>query len=146
MLEKINTDIITAMREKDTLRLATLRMLKGAVELERINKRVEKLTDEEIISITEKQIKIRKESIIEFEHGNRLDLVDKTEEEIGILNEYMPEALTDDEVNSIITDAINEVNATSIKDMGNVMKIISPKLRGKADMSLVSGILKSKLN
>ena len=73
-------------------------------------------------------------------------MIDKTNEEINILNAYMPEMLSEDEISSIVDVAINEVNATSVKDMGSVMKIVSPKVKGKADMSLVSAIIKNKLN
>ena len=145
LLDKITKDMIDSMKNKDTLRLATLRMLKGAVDLERINKRKE-LIDEEIIGVIEKQIKTRKESILEFEKGNRTDLVDKTNEEIKILSSYMPEALSEEEVNKIIDEAMLKLNASKISDMGNVMKEVSPLLRGKADMALVSSIIKSKLN
>lgn len=146
MLEKISVDIVLAMKEHDTLKLSTLRLLKGAIDLERINKRVDKLSDDDIISIIAKQIKTRKESIVEFEKGNRQDLIDKTNSEIDILSAYMPEQLSEEEVTNIIELAIKEVNATSIKDMGNVMKIVSSKVKGKADMQQVSSIIKSKLN
>lgn len=146
MLEKINVDIVTAMKEHNTLKLSTLRLLKGAIDLERINKRVEKLNDDDIISIIAKQIKTRKESIVEFEKGNRQDLIDKTKLEIEILSAYMPDALSEDELLNIIETAIKEVNATTIKDMGSVMKIVSSKVKGRADMQQVSSIIKSKLN
>ena len=146
MLEQINKDIVDAMKSKDTLKLSTLRMLKGAIDLERINKKLDKVLDEDIVTIIGKQIKTRKESILEFEKGNRHDLIEKTNAEIEILNAYMPEMMTEDEIVLVVMDAINEVNATSIKDMGSVMRIVSPKVKGKADMSLVSTIIKSKLN
>ena len=146
MLERINKDIVEAMKSKDTLKLSTLRMLKGAIDLERINKKLDKVLDEDIVVIIGKQIKTRKESILEFEKGNRQDLIEKTNSEIDILNAYMPEMMTEEEIVSVVMDAINEVNATSVKDMGSVMKIVSPKVKGKADMSLVSTIIKSKLN
>ena len=146
MLEQINNDIKEAMKSKDALKLATLRMLKGAIDLERINKKLDKVLDEDIVTIIGKQIKTRKESILEFEKANRQDLIDKTNAEIEILNVYMPVMMTEEEITSVVMDAINEVNATSVKDMGGVMRIVSPKLKGKADMSLVSSIIKSKLN
>ncbi len=146
MLERITNDIKEAMKSKDTLRLQTLRMLKGSIDLERINKKLEKVSDEDIIVIIGKQIKTRKESIVEFEKGNRQDLIDQTNEEIKILSSYMPEQLSEEEIIDIIDNIIKEVNATSIKDMGSVMKEASSKLKGKADMSLVSSIIKNKLN
>ncbi len=144
MLERITKDMIEALKSKDNTKLATLRMLKGAVDFDRINKRKE-LTDDEIITVIEKQIKTRKESVMEFEKGNRSDLVEKTNAEIEILSSYMPEALSEEEVNTIIEEAINKLNATKASDMGLVMKEVSPLLKGKADMSLVSSIIKNRL-
>lgn len=146
MLDKICKDIVDAMKNKDSLRLSTLRMLKGAIDLERINKKLDKVSDEDIVGIIGKQIKSRKESIAEFEKGKRQDLIDKTNEEINILSSYMPEMLSEEEITLVVVDAINEVGAKSVKDMGSVMKLVSPKLKGKADMSLVSSIIKNKLN
>ena len=145
MLEVINKDMIDAMKSKDTLKLSTLRMLKGAIDLERINKRLDKVSDDDIVTIITKQIKTRKESIAEFEKCNRGDLIEKTNEEINILEHYMPEMLSEQEITKEVENAIKESNASSIKDMGNVMKILSSKLKGKADMSLVSSIIKDKL-
>lgn len=144
MLERITKDMIEALKSKDNTKLATLRMLKGAVDFDRINKRKE-LTDDEIITVIEKQIKTRKESVMEFEKGNRSDLVEKTNAEIEILSSYMPEALSEEEVNTIIEEAINKLNASKASDMGLVMKEVSPLLKGKADMSLVSSIIKNRL-
>lgn len=146
MLERITNDIKEAMKSKDTLKLQTLRMLKGAIDLERINKKLEKVADDDILVIIGKQIKTRKESIVEFEKGNRQDLIDQTNEEIKLLETYMPEQLSEEEITNIINEIIKEINATSIKDMGSVMKEASSKLKGKADMSLVSSIIKNKLS
>ncbi len=146
MLERITNDIVEAMKSKDTLKLQTLRMLKGAIDLERINKKLEKVADDDILVIIGKQIKTRKESIVEFEKGNRQDLIDQTNEEIKLLETYMPEQLSEEEITNIINEIIKEINATSIKDMGSVMKEASSKLKGKADMSLVSSIIKNKLS
>lgn len=146
MLDRITKDIVDAMKNKDTLRLSTLRLLKGAIDLEKINKKLDTISDEDIVVIISKQIKTRKESIIEFEKGNRTDLIDKTKKEIEILSSYMPELLSEEEVTKIIDEAIVKVNASTIKDMGLVMKEVSAKLKGRADMSLVSSIIKNKLN
>ena len=105
-----------------------------------------KVSDDDIVVIIGKQIKTRKESILEFEKGNREDLIDKTNEEIKILEQYMPEQLSEDEINNIIDEIITSINATSIKQMGLVMKEASSKLKGKADMKLVNNIIKSKLS
>ena len=146
MLDRITKDIVDAMKNKDTLKLSTLRLLKGAIDLEKINKKLDTISDEDIVVIISKQIKTRKESIIEFEKGNRTDLIDQTKKEIEILSSYMPELLSEEEVTKIIDEAIVKVNASIIKDMGLVMKEVSTKLKGRADMSLVSSIIKNKLN
>lgn len=145
LFEQINKDMISAMKSKDALTLSTLRMLKGAIDLERINKKLDCVSDDDIITIISKQIKTRKESILEFRNGNRDDLISKTNSEIEILERYMPEMLSESEVENEVDSAINEVGATTIKDMGSVMKVLSSKLKGRADMTLVSSIIKNKL-
>ena len=115
--ERILKDIVTAMKEKDKEKLTVLRMVKGAMQLEEINKK-EELTDEDVIGIIAKQIKTRKESIVEFEKGNRQDLIDQTNAEIKILEEYMPEQLSEEEVDQIIEQAFTTVNPESMKDFG----------------------------
>ena len=145
MREKILNDIISAMKSKDKEKLSTLRLLKGAMQLEEINKKSE-LNDEDLINLIAKQIKTRKESIAEFKNANRQDLVEKTEKEIEILSEYMPEQLTDEEVIKIIEEAFNEVKPTSMKDMKQMMAYLNPKLKGKADMGFVSKQIKNRLS
>ncbi len=145
MREKILKDIIEAMKNKDKDRLSTLRLLKGAMQLEEINKKRE-LNDEEVISLIAKQIKTRRESILEFEKANREDLKEKTQKEIDILTDYMPEQLSEEEIIKEIDIAFDEVKPTSMKDMRNLMAILNPKLKGKADMSFVSKIIKEKLS
>ena len=145
MKDKILKDMVAAMKSQDKLRLSVLRMVKGAIQLEEINKKSE-LSDDDVIGVLSKQIKTRKESIAEFEKGNRNDLIEQTNLEIAILNEYMPAQLSDDEVDKIINDAFNKVNPTSQSDMGKIMGMITPLLKGKADMSSVSKKVKGKLN
>lgn len=145
MRERILKDLVTAMKEQDKEKLAVLRMVKGAMQLEEINKK-EELKDDEVIAVIAKQIKTRKESIVEFQKGNRNDLVEQTEKEIAILETYMPEQLSEEEVKKIIEEAIQKVNASAPSDMGKVMGIITPLLRGKADMSSVSKMVKEKLS
>lgn len=144
MKDRILKDMVTAMKSQDKERLSVLRMVKGAVQLEEINKKTI-LSDDDVIAVLSKQIKTRKESIVEFEKGNRQDLIEKTQKEIEILNEYMPEQLSDEEVLKIIDDAFNKINPTSTSDMGRIMGIITPLLKGKADMSNVSKIVREKL-
>ncbi len=144
MKDRILKDIVTSMKEKDKERLSVLRMVKGAIQLEEINKK-ETLKDEDVIGVLAKQIKTRKESIVEFEKGNRQDLIDQTNREIAILEEYMPEQLSMEEVEKIIEEAFESVKPESMKDMGRIMKEVTPKLKGKADMSMVSTKIRTKL-
>ena len=145
LLDTINNDMKNYMKEKDSFSLGVVRMVKGAIQLESINKKKE-LTDEEIISVISKQIKMRKDSIVEFEKGNRQDLVEQNKKEIEILNKYMPEQLSMEEINKIRDEAFLLIKPTSSKEQGLIMKEITPKLKGRADMSLVSGIIKDRLN
>ncbi|MEG2283356.1 MAG: GatB/YqeY domain-containing protein [Bacilli bacterium] len=145
MLKRLEEDIIVAMKNQDKDKLATLRMVKGALQLEVINKHVEK-NDELLISIIVKEIKTRNESVDTFIKGNRQDLVSKTLEEIRLLKGYLPTQLSSDEVEDIIDRVFLLVKPTGVSDMGKIMKEIMPLVKGKADMNLVSRLIKSKLN
>ena len=145
MYDKIKNDIVSALKEKDTLKLQTLRGVKGDADLTHINKKVE-INDELMIEVLSRQIKTRRESIVEFEKGNRSDLIEKTTKEIVLLQEYLPKQLTDEELNKVIDDAFNKVNPTSNKDMGLIMKEVTPLVKGKADMGKVSSIIKERLS
>lgn len=145
MRERILNDLTKAMKEQNKEVLSVIRMVKGAIQMEELNKKSE-LNDEEIVGIISKQIKTRKESIVEFEKGNRQDLIDKTNHEIEILNEYMPEQLSDEDVIKIIEEVFDKVKPSSIRDMGKIMGEINPKLKGRTDMGKVSTIIKEKLN
>ena len=144
LLEKLNSDMINYMKNKDSFSLGVIRMVKGAVQLEKINKKRD-LTDEEVIAVISKQIKMRNDSIEEFSKAGRNDLVEQNKKEVAILNEYMPEQLTDEEVEKIIDEAFAKINPTSNKEMGLIMKEVSPKLKGRADMGKVNAIIKEKL-
>ena len=145
LYEKMKQDLISAMKEKDKDKMTVLRMVKGAMQLEHINNKKEE-NEELLIDTVSKQIKMRNDSIIEFEKGNRQDLIDQTKKEIEILKEYLPKQLTDDEVNQIINEVFNKVNPSSPKDMGLVMREVTPLLKGKADMKLVSEKIKERIN
>ena len=145
MKEKLMNDLVNAMKNKDKETLAVLRMLKGAIQLEEINNKHE-LTDSEFISVLSKQIKMRKESILEFTKAGREDLLNQTQNEIEILSKYMPEQLKEEEVLKIIDVVFLAVKPESNKDMGKVMGLITPKLKGKADMSFVSKIIGERLS
>ena len=143
--DKIMNDLKEAMKNKDSFKLSVIRMVKGAIQLEKINKKRD-LTDEEVIDVISKQIKLRKDSINEFTKAGRNDLVENTQKEVEILNEYMPEQLSSEEVNKIIDEAFLKLNPTSSKDMGLIIKEISPKVKGRTDMGEVSKIIKDKLS
>lgn len=145
MYEKINEDLKVAMKEKDTFKLSVLRMLKSALQLEQISKKHE-LDDNEVSAVLKKQVKIRKDSLAEYEKYGKTDSVKQLEDEIEILSNYLPEELDAKSVEALVDEAINEVNPTSMKEMGLVMKKINELLVGKnADMSLVSKLVKEKI-
>ena len=142
--EKINNDLKEAMKCKDSFRLSVIRMVKGAMQLAKPNPR-EELTDDDVVAVISKQIKMRNDSIKEFESAGRDDLAEQNRREIEILNTYMPKQLTTEELTEIIDKVFNEVKPTSQKDMGLIMKNISPHVKGKADMSLVNKLVKERL-
>jgi len=143
--EQIKNDLVTAMKNQDKFLVSVLRMLKSAIQSEAINKKHE-LSDDEVIAVIKKQVKVRNTSLEEYKSYNRLDMVENLEKEIEILSNYLPEELSIDEINKIIDETIQEVNATSIKEMGLVIKTISSKFGNQVDMSVVSKIVKEKLN
>lgn len=145
MKEKILEDLKNAMKNQDKEVLSTIRLLKGAIQLEEINKKSD-LSDDEIIGIVSKQIKTRKESIVEFDKAGRNDLADKTRAEISVLEKYLPEQLDISEVNRIIDEAFDNVKPTSMKDMKDIMVYVNPLLKGKCDMGYVSKTIKDKLS
>ena len=144
MVEKLDKDMIEAMKSKDKDRLVVIRMVKAALKQEQIDHKKE-INDDLLIDVINKQIKMRKDSIIEFEKGNRTDLVEKTQKEINVLMAYLPEQLSTEEVEKIINEIFEEVKPESQKDMGKVMKEAQAKLKGKADMKEVSTIMREKL-
>ena len=145
LVETINNDIISYMKSKDTFPLGVVRMVKGAIQLEKISKKRD-LTDDEVISVIAKQIKMRQDSIEEFKKADRKDLIDQYSKEIDILKKYMPEELKPEEIEKIIDDAFEKINPQSNKEMGLIMKEVSPKLKGRADMKEVSNIIREKLS
>ena len=144
MVEKLKQDMIEAMKVKDKDRLTTIRMIKGDLDKEHIDKKRE-INDDLLIEVVNRGIKQRKDSISEFEKGGRSDLIEKTQAEIDILQSYLPEQLSMEEVEAIIDEAFEVVKPEGARDMGKVMKEVTPKLKGRADMKQVSEIIKSKL-
>ena len=146
MINKINEDLKNAMKDADKFKLSVLRMLKSALQLESINKKHD-LTDDEVLSVIKKQVKQRNDSISEFKKYDKLDKVEDLEKEIAILDEYLPEEISEEEINKILDQVFTSVNPTSMKDMGMVMKEVQNLLNGKnADMSLVSKLIRERLN
>ena len=145
MRNNLLNDLVSAMKNQDKETLSVLRMVKGAIQLEEINVKHE-LTDDEFIGVVSKQIKTRKESIVEFEKAGRTDLVEQTSKEIEILNKYMPEQLSEEEVLKVIDEAFNEIKPQAQSDMGKLMGYVNPKLKGKADMGFVSKTIKERLS
>ena len=144
MLEKVNSDLVTAMKEQDKFTLSVLRMLKSALKNEEINKK-SSLTDEEVLAVIKKQVKTRKDSKEEYLTYNRTDLADNLEKEIEILNKYLPEELSDEELEKIIDETIKELNPDGMKGMGLVIKTVGSKCGAAADMKKVSSIVREKL-
>ena len=145
LVEELKKDMVTAMKEHDKDRLTVIRMVKAALDKERIDKKVE-VNDELLIDVVNKQIKMRNDSIEEFSKAGRNDLVESVKKEVEVLMKYLPEQLDPSEVENIINDAISNLEATTLKDMGKVMQEVSPKVKGRFDMKKVSEIIKSKLS
>ena len=145
MFEKITKDLTEAMKAKDTFRTSVLRMLKSALKNEEINKK-SPLTDDEVLAIIKKQVKTRKDSMNEYASYNRMDLADSLQKEIDILDEYLPEELSDEELEKIVKETITKVKAESIKQMGMVIKTISSEYGARCDMAKVSKLVKEKLS
>lgn len=142
---KINEDLKSAMKDKDKEKLSVVRMLKSAIQLAKIDLGHEP-NDDEVVSIISKQIKMRKDSIAEFSKAGRDDLASQYQNEIDVLNTYMPEALSLEEVNNIIDSVFDEVKPEGMKQMGIIMKEVSSKVKGRYDMSEVSKMIKDRLS
>ncbi|OJV64539.1 MAG: aspartyl-tRNA amidotransferase [Clostridiales bacterium 38-18] len=143
--ELLMDDLKVAMRDKETVKKSVITMLRAAVKQVEVDERRE-LDDEAVIEIITKQIKQKNNAIVEFKNGDRQDLVELTEKEIEFLMKYMPEQLSVEEVQKIVVDAIATVGATSMKDMGKVMGIVSNATKGKADGKLVADLVKKGLS
>jgi uncharacterized protein YqeY len=144
VLERLNQDMKQAMKDKATLKLSVIRMVKAAIANEEINKG-RALSEDEELTILTRELKQRRESLHEFEKAGREDLAGKAREEIKVLTAYLPAQLSEDEVRQIVREAIASTGATSRKEMGKVMGAIMPKVKGKADGSLVQRIVSEEL-
>lgn len=145
--ERLTEDVKTAMkaREAGKSRLSVLRMVKASIRNLEIDRKKE-LNDEEVLDVLAKEVKMRRDSMEEFRKGNRPDLVAALEEEIAILAEYLPAQLSEEEVRALVDQAVSQAQAVTAKDMGKVMAILMPQVKGKADGKLVNTLVRERLN
>jgi uncharacterized protein len=143
--ERITEDMKAAMRSGEKERLGLIRMITSAIKQREVDERIS-LDDSQVLTVLEKMIKQRKESLVLFQAGNRQDLVDKEAAEIVLLQGYLPSQLSDAEIDALITEAIAATGAASIKDMGKVMGLIKAKAQGRADMAAVGAKIKARLS
>ena len=143
--EKVTEHMKDAMRAKDSARLGAIRLLLAAIKQREVDERIV-MTDADVISVIEKMLKQRRDSITAFESANRTDLADIEKYEVNVLQTYMPKQMTDAEIDAIITQVIADSGAHGAKDMGKVVGLVKPLVAGMADMGKVSGLIKSKLS
>ena len=142
--EQLTADMKEAMKNKEKERLAVIRMVRGAIRQQEIDGQKE-LGDEDVIAVISKEVKMRRDSIEEFQKGGREDLVEKTQAEIDVLLPYLPAQLSEDEVRELVKTAVEQTGAATPKDMGKVMGVLMPKVKGRADGKMVNTIVKSFL-
>ncbi|MCU7797134.1 MAG: GatB/YqeY domain-containing protein [Candidatus Thiodiazotropha sp. (ex Myrtea spinifera)] len=142
---RIQDDVKAAMKAKEKDRLTTLRLITAAIKQREVDERIE-MDDDQVLAVLEKMIKQRRDSITQYENAGRQELADQEKREIAIIQVYMPEGLSDEEITSMVDAAVNETGASSVRDMGKVMGILKPKMQGRADMGKVSGLVKQKLS
>lgn len=145
LLERLNNDMKQAMKNKEKDKLSVIRMLKASIQNEALKQRQD-LTDDEELTVLSRELKQRKDSLQEFENAGRSDLVDKVRTELVYVEAYMPEQLSEEKISEIVKQTIEEVSATSKADMGRVMGALMPKVKGKADGSLVNKLVQQHLS
>lgn len=143
--QRITEDMKAAMRSGDTKQRDTIRLLQAAIKQREVDERIV-LDDAAVIAVIEKMLKQRRDSIAQYEAAQRTDLADIEKDEVSILSTYMPQALNDSEIDILIAEAISEVAAKGMQDMGKVMASLKPKLAGRADMARVSILIKEKIS
>lgn len=141
---QISEDMKNAMRAKDSARLGAIRLLQSAIKQREVDERIE-LSDQDVIAVIEKMLKQRRDSIAAYESANRQDLADVEKFEVAVLQNYLPQALSDDEVSALLEKVVSETGASGIKDMSKVMAAIRPLVVGRADMGKISGLIKTRL-
>lgn len=142
---RITEDMKTALRARDSARLGAIRLLLAAIKQREVDERIE-LNDMQVTEAIEKMLKQRRDSISQYQSANRQDLVDVEEFEVKVLQEYLPQALTEEEVNALLEKVVADTGAAGIKDMGRVMAAIKPLVLGRADMGKISGLIKTRLS
>ena len=142
--QKLQEDLKTSMKNKDTLRKSVITLIRSSIKQVEVDKRIE-LNDDDIIDIISKQLKQRNDSLEQFLDAGREDLVEETRSEIEVLKEYLPQQLSEEELNEIVKQTISEVGATSMKDMGKIMSVIKPKTKRRADGKLINKLVKENL-
>jgi uncharacterized protein YqeY len=144
LIEQLKEEQKLAMKAKDKLRLGTIRLALSAIKQREVDERIT-LNDDDITAILVKMVKQRRDSVAQFESAGRQDLADNEKSEITVLEGFMPQPLTEDEVAALVTSAIEESGAAGMQDMGKVMGVLKPQIQGRADMGKVSGLVRSKL-
>ncbi len=142
--QQLTDDMKAAMRAKEKERLGVIRLALAAIKQQEVDNRTE-LDDTAILAVLDKMVKQRRESVRQYTDGGRVDLAEQEQSEIVILQDYLPQALTEDEVQALVAEAVTATDAESVKDMGKVMAWIKPKAQGRADMGKISGLIKAKL-
>lgn len=142
--QKLQEDLKTSMKNKDTLRKSVITLIRSSIKQVEVDKRIE-LNDDDVIDIISKQLKQRNDTLEQFLDAGREDLVEETRSEIEVLKEYLPQQLSEEELNEIVKQTISEVGATSMKDMGKIMSVIKPKTKGRADGKLINKLVKENL-
>ncbi|BDU36118.1 putative Aspartyl/glutamyl-tRNA amidotransferase subunit B [Vibrio nigripulchritudo MADA3029] len=144
LIDKLKDEQKLAMKAKDKARLGTIRLALSAIKQREVDERIT-LTDEDILGVLTKMVKQRRDSVAQYEAASRQDLADAEKAEITVLEDFMPQPLTDDEVAALIDAAISEANPAGMQDMGKVMGVLKPQIQGRADMGKVSGLVRAKL-
>ncbi|WP_437130244.1 GatB/YqeY domain-containing protein [Peptostreptococcus russellii] len=142
--ERLQEDLKSSMKNKDTVRKSVITLIRAAIKQYEVDNRIE-LSEEGVIDIISKQLKQRNDSLVEFEKANREDLIEEAKSEIQVLEAYLPQQLSETELEKIVVDVISEVGATSMKDMGKIMTIIKPKTAGRADGRKINELVKKNL-
>lgn len=142
--QQVADEVKTAMKARDKDRLAALRLVMAEFKRVEVDERIE-LDDTRVLAILDKMTKQRKDSLQQYQDAGRDDLASKEQQEIDIISEFLPQALTEEEVTELVREAVSEVNASSMQDMGKVMGVLKPRIQGRADMGAVSGMVKARL-